>query len=638
MAMMTLPETRTGADLVDDFAPLEDDDLREMTDDGSFTRGRNYFRDGNIFDPRLRGDTLRAQCHGSSGGPYLVEATLARADARRADNPVSVDCDCPRGGFCKHIVALLLTWIDDPAKFVVRPEIDELLAERSRDDLVALVRMMVERHPDLEPLLDLPLPNEPAPPGMAGTQTIDLAAIRRQTAAAFRDHDEDEWGAAASIEIDLAHVQRLGDEFAAAGYWANALAVYTTVIEETIAHYEELYDDEGEVLVVVADCCGGLARCLEIQADLPEADRLDPDARLRLIKTIFDVWRWDMELGGQDLSGDGANAIAAHATDAERAKVERWLREVMASDQGDGSWTTRAAIEFLADLNDADGLPSEELLEEYRRAGLWPEVVATLVQLDRVDEAVGVAARKLTTPWQLTQFADTLVASGGDGVKRALQLVEERLWEQEGKEPADDERYRAWLAGQYAVHGQPGDALAMERRRFEKQPTHESYTAVKTAAALPDQPAGAWDEVRPHLLETLRERKDWTSLIEIALEDGDAGEALAARKKLLGGKETGPGGRSHAPTSTHADARIAAAAERSFPDEAIAIYENLAARNIQMRGRPAYQDAASFLARVKALRESQGRTEEWRTYITDLRQTNKTLRALREELDALGLV
>ena len=78
--------------------------IRRQTDPGSFERGSDYFRKGAILDPIRRGSVLRAESRGSSGGPYRVEATLAPADAK-GRNPVDYACECPRGGFCKHVVA-----------------------------------------------------------------------------------------------------------------------------------------------------------------------------------------------------------------------------------------------------------------------------------------------------------------------------------------------------------------------------------------------------------------------------------------------------------------------------------------------------------------------------------------------------
>lgn len=58
---------------------------------------------------------------------------------------------------------------------------------------------------------------------------------------------------------------------------------------------------------------------------------------------------------------------------------------------------------------------------------------------------------------------------------------------------------------------------------------------------------------------------------------------------------------------------------------------------IEGRQRSSYKVAATYLARARETLERHGRREEWLTLITDLRTSHKTLRALREELDALGL-
>src|SRR3954453_9588169 len=84
-----------------EFAPLSDEIIARQTDAGSFSRGKTYFRGQRIFNAVRRGDLLRARCRGSSGGPYLVEATLASADKPKSRNPVKYLCNCPRGGFCK---------------------------------------------------------------------------------------------------------------------------------------------------------------------------------------------------------------------------------------------------------------------------------------------------------------------------------------------------------------------------------------------------------------------------------------------------------------------------------------------------------------------------------------------------------
>lgn len=55
------------------------------------------------------------------------------------------------------------------------------------------------------------------------------------------------------------------------------------------------------------------------------------------------------------------------------------------------------------------------------------------------------------------------------------------------------------------------------------------------------------------------------------------------------------------------------------------------------RERKYYQEACKYLAKMRALYEKLGETEAWMSYITDLREKNRNLRALKEELANVGL-
>jgi hypothetical protein len=83
------PTTIDGNQTTNGLSPLSDEIIARQTDAGSFSRGKTYFRGKRIFNAVRRGDLLRARCRGSSGGPYLVEATLAPADKPKSRNPVT---------------------------------------------------------------------------------------------------------------------------------------------------------------------------------------------------------------------------------------------------------------------------------------------------------------------------------------------------------------------------------------------------------------------------------------------------------------------------------------------------------------------------------------------------------------------
>jgi len=63
----------------------------------------------------------------------------------------SAYCTCPYdyGGHCKRVVALLLTYLHHPKQFAVRKDPADLLADLSRDDLIALVTKLMRDQPEL---------------------------------------------------------------------------------------------------------------------------------------------------------------------------------------------------------------------------------------------------------------------------------------------------------------------------------------------------------------------------------------------------------------------------------------------------------------------------------------------------------
>ncbi len=629
-------------DPVSRFAPLKDEGIKELTDSGSFTRGRSYFRRGAIVDPVLVGNQLRAWCWGSEEDPYRVAATLAPADGHGADNPLAWSCTCPRGGFCKQVVALLLAWIVDPKSFVERAPMATLLAEKSREELVALIELMVHQEPDLERLIDLPMPLAPdAEPGSPSTVSFDVTTIGRQVEAAFRGDRPDDWKAALRIVTEVGPISALAERYAAAGRWADAGSVFAALATAMIEHFWLVHDEEGELGQVVTLCDQGLARCLDAQATLPEEDQLPPDVRRQVIQVIAEIWRFDVvDAGGTGISDEGPDAVARNATAEERQWLIDWLREVPSAVEHEWSreWVRRAAVGFQVMLAEAAGLDEEALLQLYRDAELWPEVSSALLELDRVQEAVALAARKLTSPQSLIEFADQLIARGADHVDTGLNLVDARLWETEGASAQQDAGYLTWLSARNTQFDRPRQALEMARRRFSQQTIMSAYQAVKDAATLASQVEGTWTTVRSELIKALRDQKAWPLLTEIALAEGDVAAAIAS----LGQVERAHGqSRAAWPISSWTagalDIRVAQAAERDVPNESIRIYRRTADRFIAHRERSSYREAAEYLARIKRLLETNERGDEWRQLIDELRTTHKSLRALRDELNTRNL-
>lgn len=165
---------------------ISEADIKRLCSDRSFQRGQSYYRSGALFEPVRQGTELRGYCEGSSYEPYRVSVRLGSQGIEHSA------CTCPYdwGGLCKHQTALLLTWLYEPDSFHTVAPLDELLANRSQQELIALIKEMLKREPDLVRLLELPVQPDRNTP-------LDLAVFRRQISYALR-HDYPEIDQAAT--------------------------------------------------------------------------------------------------------------------------------------------------------------------------------------------------------------------------------------------------------------------------------------------------------------------------------------------------------------------------------------------------------------------------------------------------------
>src|SRR5215469_11809440 len=204
--------------------------------------------------------------------------------------------------------------------------VSERLKKKSSEELLFLVEQLLERKPDIEPLIELlmelPLAipaQEKNRPGRGKERTIDPSTIESQVASAFYNAGKG-WGVASRVAAELEQLYDIGKNFAEAGEWANAQVVYATLAEETVMQYEEVHD-EGQLSWVLGKCAAGLVKCLEVQSAFPQEEQLGTEAREELLTTLFDLWKFGDNYGGIEVNVAGA--MAESVTEDERKMVER---------------------------------------------------------------------------------------------------------------------------------------------------------------------------------------------------------------------------------------------------------------------------------------------------------------------------
>jgi hypothetical protein len=579
---------------------LTESDVRRWSGERSFGRGLGYFRGGHILNPRRQGDTLKARCLGSRPQPYHVEVTLG------PEGIVAGECSCPvgAGGHCKHAAALLLTWMHDPDAFLEVEELETALNRRSKAELVALIRRMVARYPDLETLLELPVVGETgAPP------PVDADVIRRQARSAFQGLGYDDWGATYGIAQQLLELVEIGDDYAGRESWRDAATIYQTVAQEVLENYGMLHDEEGELYPVVNGCVAGLGECLQATSD--------PIQREGLLCALFDVYRWDVDFGGIDMGYQAPGIILEQDTPEEKRCVAKWVREALPTgDSWSASYHRQRYGGFLLDLEEERLLGDDEaFLRVCRETGRLQDLVDRFLALGRVDEAVAEA--RGAGDYDLLRLADLFVSHGhGDLVEQLIR----------GRAPESrDSRLTVWLKERAQERGDLPEALTQAKTLFWQRPTVTGYQELRNLA----QPLERWGDLRAAILARLADEEQHHLLTEIHLEEEEIGRALETLEQVRTSR-WGWG-------SGQLAIRVARAAEESQPREAIRIYVEQAERLIAARGRGNYAEATTYLVRVRNLYRRLGEQETWQAFIADLREQNRRLRALKDELNKAGL-
>ena len=575
---------------------IKESSVRRWTDEVYFQRGQKYLEQGAIYDQHRQGMTIKSKCAGTQAPFYRQEVLF------NGKGIESAECSCPvgAGGRCKHTVALLLTWVKDPDSFQEVEALDSILDKRSKPELIALIKQMLEQEPDLESLLDLPFSAEESKP-------LDMKAVCRQAQQAFRGSGYyDEWVDTREIERNLNPLFKLAQDYLARHDANNAALIYETVLE-TIMDNEDiaLTDEEGELLGVSFDCAEALGKCL------PSIN--DPKKRGEILQVLFSIYQWDtLKLGGVGAADCVPEILTSKTTSEEKREIAKWTREIMpkGKDWSDG-YHREVLGRLLLDL-EADILDDEAYLKICRETGRLNDLIERLLQLNRVKEAEESA--KAAKDYDLLQALD--IFTKHKQADLAEKLVIERL------KTLRDDRLIEWLSNRLKQRGDLAGSLKLEERLFWQYPNIEQYKKFRKLA----KGLNRWDHLRAQLIAELETKKDFDLLINLYLLEKEVGNALATLEKV------------QAHWGDHSlQIEVAQAAKKQYPQEAIRIFAKEAERFIGYRNRDSYSQAALCLREIRDTYRQLNETQSWQKLIAAVREQYKKLPALQNELNKLKL-
>lgn len=108
------------------------EDIYNLCGQKNVTKANDYL--SNIHNTYIYNDMIVSQCQGS---------LIYSQSCKFYDNTIqSINCSCPaiiNFGPCKHIAALLLTWLEKPMLFKERQDLNTILSQKSSEELKRII-------------------------------------------------------------------------------------------------------------------------------------------------------------------------------------------------------------------------------------------------------------------------------------------------------------------------------------------------------------------------------------------------------------------------------------------------------------------------------------------------------------------
>lgn len=586
--------------------------IRSRAAPKSFQRGQQYYHSGAISHTIRRENTIEAHCQGSEYSPYRVSATLSE----RGIDYTSCTCQYDFGGDCKHVIALLLTYLHQPEKFEERAPLNDALQARSKEDLILLIQQMVNRYPDLQAMVERPTP---------GSQKqvrgkIDTEPFRRELHQAINEW-EGYYGDSSAVDV-LASLVGSAQQFQTQEDWRSAAAIYCTLLAECVDNSDFFQDEDSGSLI--NEMVHALSLCLE-RPEIVE----DNIQRREILDHLLSVYITDTEIGGIGLGDEAPEIIMTYGTPDDLVEIQKRVQEMQAKSSKSEyrKWAAEIYGYFLNDLEAVTHSDPEVGLKRLREQELYYVLVEKLLMLHRTEEAIAVVKEELSNPYDRLRGVVTLQRAGQTEI--AIQLAEETLKQDAGSNLLY--HLQDWLLYQYKETGRQEAYLDLLYQRITQSPSVQFYPTLQEAA----QALGRWEEIRAKLIGWLESNKHHEVLVRIYLYDKEWDKAWQTIEIM---QRSEPSTQGQYQFRGHLlDLEVAQATLSTHPQKALPVLSQYVYRYINQRNRTSYAEAAQLLVKMRVLYKQLNDEAGWTKLIAQLRDEFRRLPALQDELRRAGL-
>jgi uncharacterized Zn finger protein len=253
--------------------------IRRHATSQSFERGQDYYKSGSVTSLIQRGNELSANVEGSEFEPYRISIDFDKGGI------TSAFCTCPYNfdGWCKHIIATLFTCLHQPDRIEQRPELAELIAPLTREQLQLILHKLALEQPDWldaieQQIIQITPPKSTKSQKGSRRASVDPKPIERKVEQIIARY-EGQWNDYPALE-EIEEILKKADASIAQGDGKNGLIIVGAVARAYIQDWMNLDGGSGE--------SGGFFELLD--ASLAEAIR-----SAELSKGDCQQWQQELE-------------------------------------------------------------------------------------------------------------------------------------------------------------------------------------------------------------------------------------------------------------------------------------------------------------------------------------------------------
>ena len=576
--------------------------IRHHATSNSLSRGEDYYQRGAVTNLAQRGNTICAAVEGSEVTPYCISLQFDSGGI------AAVRCTCPYDyeGWCKHTVAVALTWVRQPERVELRPTLPQLLDRLNHVQTQRLVQALVEDRPELIDAIDcqVMLLFNPVPPAQMSAPrrrtTVDVAPFRRQVKHLLREgvrsleegYEDDPFSNPLRDMVEKALA------FARNEDGNSAIAILSAMTQACVDEWDDISDYGGDSFAMTELLNEAWTEAI-LSAQLMPPLPVD-------LQVMLAEW--------QDvLEGDFSMSLAALEQGWDDPELQRAL-------QGNGyADPERLNLPFARDLAliRLQILDRQKRQTEYlnlaRTEGLMLQYLTRLAEIGNISEAIAAAQARMTTSEEAFALAHTL--------REKNHLSEALAIAQAGLPLPGNCQYAlaSWTSELAEGLGDRATALDASVLAFKLRPSFSDYQQVAHLAAR------QWDSIKPELLKTLQRSPEWLAReakVEIFLHEGLLSDAIEAVQSDSYYRSQLVHRVMQAAVSTHPAWVIEAARQRAEP--------------IMRQGKAdRYQEAVQWLQQVRAAYMESGQQSVWTTYFNQLQSSHARKRKLMDLFNQL---